>query len=67
VTSADPQVNAGCDRTCLAGSLCRAAVTVNSQRGRCEELLEKLYASVSLYPEIQRHLKLKYKSNPSAG
>ncbi|XP_037721090.1 sphingomyelin phosphodiesterase [Drosophila subpulchrella] len=46
VTSADPQVNEGCDRTCLAGSLCRAAVTVNSQRGRCEELLEKLYASL---------------------
>ncbi|XP_017058776.1 sphingomyelin phosphodiesterase [Drosophila ficusphila] len=46
VTSADPQVNGGCDRTCLAGSLCRAAVTINSQRGRCEELREKLFAAL---------------------
>ncbi|XP_017020886.1 sphingomyelin phosphodiesterase [Drosophila kikkawai] len=43
VTSADPQVNGGCDRNCLAGSLCRAAVTINNQRGRCEELREKLF------------------------
>ncbi|XP_020811362.1 sphingomyelin phosphodiesterase [Drosophila serrata] len=43
VTSADPQINGGCDRNCLAGSLCRAAVTINNQRGRCEELREKLF------------------------
>ncbi|KAH8278475.1 hypothetical protein KR018_003847 [Drosophila ironensis] len=42
----DPYLNGGCDRNCLAGSLCRAAVTVNTQTQRCEELREKLYAAL---------------------
>ncbi|KAH8382962.1 hypothetical protein KR009_006008 [Drosophila setifemur] len=46
VTQGDPYLNGGCDRTCLAGSLCRAAVTVNTQTERCEELRQKLFASL---------------------
>ncbi|KAH8310080.1 hypothetical protein KR067_001763 [Drosophila pandora] len=46
VTQGDPYLQDGCDRTCLAASLCRAAVTVNTQTGRCEELRAKLYAAL---------------------
>ncbi|KAH8381288.1 hypothetical protein KR093_002108, partial [Drosophila rubida] len=46
VTSAEPQVSGGCDRNCLAGSLCRAATTINDQKARCEELRERLFAAV---------------------
>ncbi|BFF93101.1 sphingomyelin phosphodiesterase [Drosophila madeirensis] len=46
VTSADPQINRGCDRNCLAGSLCRASVTINNQRERCEELRERLFLAL---------------------
>ncbi|KAH8398701.1 hypothetical protein KR215_011863, partial [Drosophila sulfurigaster] len=46
VTSAEPQVSGGCDRNCLAGSLCRAATTVNDQTSRCQELRERLFAAV---------------------
>ncbi|XP_070138052.1 sphingomyelin phosphodiesterase 1 [Drosophila bipectinata] len=46
VTQGDPYLQGGCDRTCLSGSLCRAAVTVNTQTGRCEELRAKLYAAL---------------------
>ncbi|KAM8706652.1 hypothetical protein ACLKA7_010851 [Drosophila subpalustris] len=46
VTSAEPQVTGGCDRHCLARSLCRAAVTVNDQTSRCEELRERLFKAL---------------------
>ncbi|XP_068152678.1 sphingomyelin phosphodiesterase 1 [Drosophila tropicalis] len=46
VTSADPQVNGGCDRNCLAGSLCRAAVNINDRTERCVELRERLFIAL---------------------
>ncbi|EDV91428.1 sphingomyelin phosphodiesterase 1 [Drosophila grimshawi] len=46
VTTADPQVTGGCDRNCLAGSLCAAAVSVNNKRERCEELRQKLFVAL---------------------
>ncbi|XP_030370213.1 sphingomyelin phosphodiesterase [Scaptodrosophila lebanonensis] len=46
VTSADPQLNTGCNDNCLASVLCRAAVTVNDRRERCEELKERLFIAL---------------------
>ncbi|XP_004534319.1 sphingomyelin phosphodiesterase [Ceratitis capitata] len=42
VTSADPKLNAGCDRACLLGVICRIATTVSTQKTRCEYLRAKL-------------------------
>ncbi|XP_030556482.1 sphingomyelin phosphodiesterase [Drosophila novamexicana] len=46
VTSAEPKLTEGCGRDCLASSLCRAAVTVNNQRERCEELRTRLFEAL---------------------
>ncbi|EDW15479.1 uncharacterized protein Dmoj_GI24854 [Drosophila mojavensis] len=51
VTSAEPQLTSGCDRNCLAGSLCRAATTVNNQKERCEELKQRLFEALDNEPE----------------
>ncbi|XP_017845761.1 sphingomyelin phosphodiesterase-like [Drosophila busckii] len=46
VTLAEPRLTAGCDRYCLAATLCRAATTVNTQRERCEHLKKKLFIAL---------------------
>lgn len=65
MTQGDPYLQDGCDRTCLAASLCRAAVTVNTQTGRCEELRAKLYAAVSHIISTLLKIELIYDSSRS--
>ncbi|XP_067632981.1 sphingomyelin phosphodiesterase-like isoform X2 [Eurosta solidaginis] len=47
VTSADPQLNRGCNRNCLLNTICRIAITVNNQKTRCEQLKAKLSISLA--------------------
>ncbi|XP_039966762.1 sphingomyelin phosphodiesterase-like [Bactrocera tryoni] len=42
MTTADPKMKEGCDKSCLLSTICRIAVHVSTERARCEELQAKL-------------------------